>query len=315
MISCKSTWLAATLVALLPACSFTTEALPLPPSFYGLETLVDDSQREEAWLGMEVDLNQAADVFSLDVQPGVRVVAVDGEGPAAEGGISLGDILLSYDGQAVDDPQRLDSLLAQEGEARTVVLEFQRGSEVLQTEATLEMRSTSRARRLYFVERGLLRAAFEDDAQGRPVVYRLDEESPMDWAGIKVGDTILQFQGQDSGSSAEFVRRVRLSLKPGEDFELLVLRENGRERDFSVRAWSPDRVWTELGLWPLFHWSRVPGEDRGEFWVGDLILLDLFHYRRDGGESSWSVLSLFQWESGELVLEEQGPMAPEASQP
>jgi len=311
----KSTRLLAASLALLPACSFTTEALPLPPSFYGLETLVDDSQREEAWLGIEVDLNQATDVFSLDVQPGVRVVAVANNGPAAQGGIALGDILLRYDGQAVDDPQRLDSLLAKEGESRTVVLEFQRGSEVLETEASLEMRSTSRARRLYFVERGLLRAAFQDDERGRPVVFRLDEESPMDWAGIEVGDTILQFQGQDSGSAAEFVRRVRLGLKPGEDFSLLVLQDNGQEREFSVRAWSPDRVWTEFGLWPLFHWSRVPGEDRGEFWIGDLVLLDLFHYTRDGGESSWSILSLFRWESGELVLEEQGPIAPESSQP
>lgn len=307
----KPLWIPAALAALLPACSFTTQALPLPPSFYGLETRVDDSQREEAWLGLKVDLNQAADVFSLDVQPGVRVVGLEDNGPAATSGISLGDILLRYDTHLVDDPQRLDTLLANETQARVVQLQFQRGSEVLETEATLEMRSTSRARHLYFVERGLLRAAFQDDSQGRPVVFQLAEESPLDWAGVQIGDTILEFQGQDSGSSAEFVRRVRKGLKPGEDFQLLVLQQSGREREFAARAWSPDRVWTEFGLWPLFHWSRVPGEDRGEFWIGDLILIDLFHYRRDGGESSWSVFSLFSWESGELVLEEQPTGAPE----
>lgn len=293
------------LLPFLAACSFTTEALPLPPSFYGLETRVDDSQREEAWLGMEVDLNQTADVFSLDVQPGVRVTAVEEDGPAADGGIAVGDILLRYDGQAVDDPQRLDSLLAAEPEARDVALEFQRGSEVLATTAGLEMRSTSRARRLYWVERGLLRAAFTDDERGRPVVHRLEEGSPLDWAGVVVGETVLELDGVDAGSSAELVRRVRLGLQPGQDFVLLVRGLDGRNREVEARTWSPRRVWTEFGLWPLFKWSRVPGEDRGEFWVGDLILIDLFHYTRDGGERRWSVLSLLQWQSGELVLEEQ----------
>jgi len=303
----------AVLPLLLAACSFNTEALPLPPSFYGLETRVDDSQRLEAWLGLTVDLNQAADAFSLDVQPGVRVVALDASGPAAEAGLAVGDILLRYEQQAVDDPQRLASLLAGETETREVPLEFQRGAEVLRTAATLEMRSTSRARRLYFVERGLLRAAFTDDDQGRPVVQRLDDSSPLKHAGLKLGDTILRFQGQDSGSSAEFVRRVRLSLKPGEDFRLQVQPADGRARDFEVRAWSPDRVWTQVELWPLFSWSRVPGEDRGEFWIGDLVLLDLFHYRRDGGEKSWSLLSIFHWDSGQLVLEEQPTAAEEDS--
>jgi len=179
--------------------------------------------------------------------------------------------------------------------------------------ADLAMRSTSTARYLYHVDRGLLRAAFRDNAEGLPEVVELDSESPLLDSGLQAGDVILRFQGEDPGSADEFLRRVRLSVQPGDSMQLDVRSARGGQRSLEVEAWSPGSVMTEAGIWPVFNWTREIGEDRGEFAIGTLLITDLFRYRRDGNEGYYSILSLITWETGELILEE-APTPPELNQ-
>ena len=295
------------------SCAFQSEPLPLPSSFYAMESAVDSSARQEAFLGLEVELNEAEDMFSLDAPPGVRVVQVVADSPAEHAGLAAGDILLTFAGRATDDPQRLAKLLEEVTEASTVEVEFQRGNQVFSAQVALIMHSTSAARYLYHVDRGLLRAAFRNNQEGLPQVVELDLMSPLLAAGVKVGDILLRFQGEDPGSAAEFVRRVRLNVQPGEPLSLVVQSENGDKREIETNAWSPDEVMTGIALWPVFSWEREIGADRGEFAIGTFIITDLFRYRRDGHESYYSILSLFTWETGELILEEV-PMPAELNQ-
>ncbi len=297
----------------LGGCAFTSEPLPLPASFYAMETAVDSAARQEAFLGLEVELNEPEDVFSLEAPPGVRIVAVADDSPAALAGLTPGDILLSFDGRATDDPQRLAKLLESITAAGAVELEFQRGSKVLSVPVNLTMHSTSAARYLYHVDRGLLRAAFRDNNEGLPQIAGIDAASPFADAGLAAGDVIVMFQGDDPGSSAEFVRRVRLSVQPGDTLQLVIRDEGGYEHDVEINAWSPGDVVTEFALWPVFSWEREIGADRGEFAIGTFIITDLFRYRRDGHECYYSILSLLTWETGELILEE-APMPAELNQ-
>lgn len=291
------------LLPILAACSFTREPLPLPPSFQAMEAVVAEAPERSAFLGLTTELNQPEDAFSLDIPPGVRITAVEEESPAALAGLVVGDILLTFDGHPTDDPQRLVTLLEGVVEQRDVTLRLQRGSEVLEADVPLEMRANHRMRSLYHVEHGFLRAAFRDDARGLPQVVEMGPESPLAVAGVRAGDVILRYQGGDPGSAAEFVRRARVGLRPGDPFTLEVEGPKGSRRNLSGHAWDPGSALTEVGLWPLFHWSREIGQDRGEFRVGLLIITDLFRYSRDGHEKEYSILSLLQWERGELVLE------------
>jgi membrane-associated protease RseP (regulator of RpoE activity) len=296
-----------------PSCAFTSEPLPLPASFYAMETAVDNTARQEAYLGLEVELNEPEDMFSLDAPPGVRVTAVAADSPAAHAGFVSGDILLSFDGRATDDPQRLASLLESVTQEHQVELSFQRGSQVLAVDVLLTMRSTSAARYLYHVDRGLLRGAFRNSPDGLPEVVNLDLMSPLLNAGVVAGDVIVSFQGEDPGSAAEFVRRVRLSIQPGDPLVFKIRSKSGELQTIETHAWSPENVLTELALWPLFRWEREIGADRGAFAIGTFIITDLFRFHRDGHESYYSILSLFTWETGELILEE-APLPPELNQ-
>jgi len=293
-------------VALLcvASCSFTLEPLPLPPSFQALASATEEGPQQSAFLGLTVELNQPKDVFSLDMPPGVRVTEVAAGSPAASAGVAVGDTLLRFDGKATDDPQRLQTLLQATATQRSVVLRLQRGSEVVETDAALVMLDTRRVRHVFHVDRGFLRAAFRDNTDGLPQVVELAGESPLAEGGVRPGDVVLKFQGEDPGSSAEFIRRAQLSLRPGDPIVLQVMGPRGSRREIEIEAWDPGTAMTQLGLWPLFMWEREIGNDRGEFRFGRLIITDLFRYSRDGEEREYSILSLLEWETGELVLED-----------
>ncbi|MDE0585896.1 MAG: PDZ domain-containing protein [Planctomycetota bacterium] len=292
------------LFLLLVSCSYTVQPADLPPSFYGIDVAETIDSAETAFLGVETLLLQSDDAFSLDVQPGVLIKAVGDGSPAGIAGLRIGDILLSYDSHPTDDPQRLTSLLASERHSRSVQLEIQRGTEVLVADVELAMKITSRLRSKYFIERGLLRVAFSNTEDGMPQIVKLDNLSPLLGAGVVVGDVVQSFQGHDPGSSFELVRRIR-SLGPGENVTMAVVKNDGTQQKVICKAWQPERFLTEVGLWPLFYYKRYPGQDKGVFTCGNLVLVDLFSYERDRNEKKYSILGFFGWHTGELILEEE----------
>ncbi len=304
----------ALLLSVVAACTVTREPLPLPADFFAeLDANGEEQDLRHAWLGLEVALNESDDLMSMDeVRPGVRVVAVEPDSPAAKAGIQVGDILLEMDGAPVNDPGRLTNLLANIDAERSVRFQVERRSRVFETLALPEIRSSRAGRTLGYVERALLRvavkngAAIEADPQGRyPEIAGLGPESPLAEAGARVGDRILTFQGADPGSASAFVRRIGMELAPGDGVRIEVAGADGKRRALEFEAWSPGSVLTEFGLWPLFRWRREADGARGTFWLGDLLLVQVFRVDRIGAEKKYSILGVFSWGTGEAVLQEE----------
>ncbi|MCH2101303.1 MAG: PDZ domain-containing protein [Planctomycetes bacterium] len=305
MISIVRILLVSLTLLLGASCSLVTSPEPLPKGFYGLESATAPVPELAAWLGVEVAFNESDSLESLDLQPGVRLTEVEGGGPAAEVGLRIGDVLLSFDGTPTDDPERLDSLLRGVASERAVALEIQRGDQVFAVNPVVRLRSSDQLRGLYFVERALWRVALTEGGDfPYPKIHLLAEGSPLRQAGAREGDWIMSFQGRDPGSPAELIRRVRRELQPGEEFKLTVRREaNGRVRELEGWAWMPRTVLNEIGLWPVFSWNVDRAENRETFEVGNLIILSLFKLRRVGSIKRWSILSLLTWETGTAMLQ------------
>jgi len=130
-----------TALVLAPICSAVAgENPPLPPppapdapEFRPCIPCPDYEDGEEvrySYFGTAVETLPAAS-FCENARPGVRVIFVPKESPAAKAGISVGDILISLDGQKLFFPNQLSALVRSYEPGTEVEVEFLRGSEVL----------------------------------------------------------------------------------------------------------------------------------------------------------------------------------------
>lgn len=73
-------------------------------------------------------------------ETGLLIVELAPESPALRGGLLLGDILVTLNGQAVDDGEALQALLGGERVGRTVVIQVLRGGTLVTLEVTVGQR-------------------------------------------------------------------------------------------------------------------------------------------------------------------------------
>jgi serine protease DegQ len=105
-------------------------------------TLAEKGSVKRGYLGIlsqPVRLPDAQRV-GLTQRGGLLVVGVEEGSPAGQGGMLLGDILASLDGQAVEDTEDLLALLAGERVGQTVPVKVVRGGELTTLEITVGQR-------------------------------------------------------------------------------------------------------------------------------------------------------------------------------
>lgn len=75
---------------------------------------------------------------------GVRVVAVDGSGPAAQAGLRDGDVIVEYAGRAVTSPDALVNMTTHTRIGRTIPILARRGSDSIELEVKIDRREPAR---------------------------------------------------------------------------------------------------------------------------------------------------------------------------
>lgn len=82
----------------------------------------------------------AAQRAGRDQEHGLLLVKVDENSPAQQGGLMVGDILISLDGHSISDSEDLQLLLTGERVGKTVTVEVIRGSTLQQLQVTIGQR-------------------------------------------------------------------------------------------------------------------------------------------------------------------------------
>jgi S1-C subfamily serine protease len=95
------------------------------------ETLATHGRMPRAYLGIGTQPVRLAPAQrgSRNLEQGLLIVAVSDGSPADRGGLLVGDILLQFDGRAVNDAEELLNLLGPDRVGRTVPLEIVRGKD------------------------------------------------------------------------------------------------------------------------------------------------------------------------------------------
>src|SRR5262249_19610673 len=139
---------------------------------------------------------ELAKSFALTETKGALVASVTDGSPAARAGLKPGDVILRYDGKAVEGPRMLPALVANTEIGRTVELSVIRDGSVRPMKITVGNLSDSRqasatepARSGRVAER--LGVELQQADKG-VVVTDVRPDSPADQAGIAEGDVIRE---------------------------------------------------------------------------------------------------------------------------
>jgi len=162
-------------------------------------------------------------------------------GPADKAGLVGGDVILSFDGQKIDDEDQMQELMGKTPVGKTVDVEYIRDGAKKTTKLTTISRDEFNRLTREFDRRPEGRAQFgyEDGDAERVKVPGMDiygvklgtilRSRPADIAGIKEGDIVTEFDGVPIRTSQEFMMRLRRSL-PYSTVKLVVMRKGDGEK-------------------------------------------------------------------------------------
>ncbi|MCE4224214.1 DegQ family serine endoprotease [Methylobacterium sp. C25] len=180
------------------------------------------------WLGarLQTVTPDIAESVGLDRPTGVLVASMQPKSPAEESGLKRGDIVLTIDGQPVDDPEAFGYRFALKGITGKSVFGVQRGAKKQTVEVKLGPAPETRPRdvlkvktRSPFVGATLVNtspAVSEEMQLDLPndgvAVTDVDDNSIAARAGFKKGDVIVAINGSTVNSTKDLERMTRDSL-------------------------------------------------------------------------------------------------------
>ncbi len=209
-----------------------------------LEDLRDKGKVERGWLGVMIQkvTPELAKSFGLDEDKGALVAEVVLGSPAEKAGVRRGDIILSFDGDEVDDPSELSHLAAKAKPGEKVELVVLRDKErkVLQIEMALYPKDEELLlARKDFGRLGIkvqaltatLKEKFGISANEGVVITEVGPKSPAEKAGIEEGEVILEINRRQIKS----VKDYEAAMEKAEDTVLLLLHKGTSTHFIAVK--------------------------------------------------------------------------------
>lgn len=283
---------------LLAACS-TAPVGPLPPPLPAALAWPAGAS-ESVFLGIDGEENSGDSLDALTFDPGVRVRAVVANSPAAQAGLTVGDVVLEVDGHEVDDPGALETLVQQHPAGHQLRLLVRRGDTAFDVQVSLAGAGGPRAapEPRFLIDPARSRAGWATLPVGVRLVTSAPE-GPFPEAGLPVGSVVLVLDDEPVLSARDLIRKLAVH-EPGDDVRVTALLPDGQEVQRTVELFEmPTRI-TEFGLagglFALLHWQAPPDGRSADFSLIDLWFIELFQYHRDLNERRWVVLELFGWE-------------------
>ena len=215
---------------------------------------------KSVWIGASVQSvdRDLAEAFDLAVAYGVIINDVVADAPADEAGLEEDDIIIAFNGAKVYDEEELRDLLSERRRGDEITLTVMRGDDEKDFAVVVENRSPApladiarlrpRSRSPLSPKHYSYRyssdsksyigvsmidvteqlGAFFGASDGDGVlISEVEEDSPADKAGLKVGDLIVEIKGEAVRRSGD-VQEVIHDSEAGDEVEVIVLREKKR---------------------------------------------------------------------------------------
>ncbi len=280
--------LSAPLLLLASCVSQPERAIPEPYA----ETLAWDGAEEAgAFVGLKTEENDSDSLEDLFFDPGVRVAQVAEGSPAFQAGFAVGDVVLSVNGESVDDPGAFDQLVSTATQSDDLTFETRRGDHVfdITVRPSAAPGASAAPTPRYLVEPSRTRASWATVAGGVRLVAAHDA-SPVLRDGLAVGDVVTSLDDTAMNSARELVRTV--TSRPAGSRVAFTLAD-GRRITVELLS-APTRI-TSAKIPFVWEYEAAADGSTEKLDVIDIVILRLFRFERDGNERTWSLLTLFGW--------------------
>jgi serine protease Do len=213
--------------------------------------LQEYGETRRGWLGVRIQNvdEDMAEALGLEGPEGALITDVP-EGPAAKAGMKSGDVIISFDGEPIEDTRELVRIVAETEIGRTVDVEVIRDGEAqtlaveigLLEEPTLaaaagpesEQEQPSEETVLGLTVTALTDAQREElglDAEVTGlVVSGVAEDSDAFDKGLREGDVIVEVGQEPVASAREMRERIRAAEEAGRNSILLLVRRDDAPR-------------------------------------------------------------------------------------
>ncbi|HEX5320467.1 MAG TPA: PDZ domain-containing protein, partial [Stellaceae bacterium] len=220
-----------------------------------------DHTVHRGWLGVRIQAvtDEIAESLGLDKPRGALVASVSDKGPAQTGGIEPGDIILSFNGKAVEDMRHLPRLVAETPVDKVVPVSVWRKKQEVKLQVkvgrlaeteTASATDTKKKDKPHKEDGGVVNAlgltlsnitptlkekfSLSDDAKG-VVVVEVGKDTPAAEKGLKPGDLIMEAAQEEIKSTTQVTAKIDAARKSGRKSILLLVQRQGDLRFVALR--------------------------------------------------------------------------------
>ncbi len=207
--------------------------------------LSEYGRTRRGWLGVRIQTvtEEIAESLGLSEAKGALVTSVADGGPAKEGGVKKGDVILKFNNKDVSEMRKLPRIVAETEVGESAPVEVWRKGKVKKlkvkvgelevaekngTAAKPQITKTS----LDIKELGLTLGALSDDVRQRfnlpeeakgVIVLKVEDGSPASEKGIRVGELIAEVSQKEVTSPDEIKKAVKKAVKTKQKSLLLLM--------------------------------------------------------------------------------------------
>ncbi len=222
-------------------------------------TIQSEGRVTRGWLGVGIQnvTPQIAGAMNLDEEDphGALVTNVDPDSPAKNAGIEVGDIIVEFDGQRIEDIRQLSKIVKMTAPGSDVGISVLRNGDRVELQGTVDMLALGDPES----EPALQEEAQEQQSIGAAVAklnpelrkqYRIKKsvegvvitevqpDSPAAKAGLKEGDVIVSINNSPIRSSEDAREAIQSAAESGNSSALMLVADGRGEQLFIVVALS-----------------------------------------------------------------------------
>ena len=216
-----------------------------------INQLIEFGETKRGWLGVRIQFvtKEIADIEKLEKPRGALIASVAEGSPSEKAGILAGDIILEFDGTAINEMPELPLIVAQTEVGKTVEVKIWRNTKELTKKITLGRLETSEDFRtekkieetkLSVIE-GLkitARTLTNEDVENRKlpvgttgvVITKIENDSPINF--LSVNDIIVEAQKKKIITIGDLQNIVKTVLRSSEKTILIAIYNNQNQRRY-----------------------------------------------------------------------------------